>query len=125
MSDAQSPLILGRDESPGLKCKDRELQGILKRTPLTPPITLPTHLLCQRALPSHALPADMLGWEEIINSQELVSSPCVHTPSYIPYSTVWTGCARERRWLTGSSCDVLWWWMEKQKCKQGRRQPGP
>lgn len=57
--------------------------GNTEQNSFTPPIALPTHLLCQWALPSNALPADIVGWEETVNSQEPGSSPCVHTPSYI------------------------------------------
>lgn len=77
-------MTLGSDESPRLKCKDRELQGILNRAPLTPPIALPTHFLCQWALPSPTLLADMMGWEEIVNSEELVVPMCTHTLLYFP-----------------------------------------
>jgi len=85
MSGAQSLLMLGRGESPRLNCNGRELWGVLNSTALTPPIALPIHSLCWCALPSHALPVNMMEWEEDINSQEL--SPCVHAPSYIspPY----------------------------------------
>lgn len=61
-------------------------EGILNRAPLIPPTALTAHLLCQLALPSHALPTDILEWEEIVRSQEPGSCPSVHKPSYISSS---------------------------------------